>query len=662
MCGICGAVILKPHSAAASDLRAALEAMNRQILHRGPDDDGFYLRDNVGLGMRRLSIIDLKTGHQPMSNEDGTVWVVFNGEIYNHRELRPGLEAQGHRYRSHSDTETIVHLYEEYGKDCVQHLRGMFAFAIWDARRLRFFAARDRLGIKPLYYRLTPESFLFGSEIKALLAYPGVRAEINRRALPEYLAFGYMAGTDTLFAGINKLPPGHTLELDESGRIQIEPYWDLPQVESEGAQPRSYYVQTYRELLEQCVASHLMSDVPLGVFLSGGLDSSVVAALMTKIRRAPIETFSVGYEEAPYSELSYARAVARHLNSVHHEVTVSWQQFWACLPKLIWHEDEPIVWPSSIPLYYCAQLAREHVKVVLTGEGSDETLGGYTRYPFTVWNARIDRFYRRLMPARLRRMVREFLDKSTLMGAGLKRKASHTFLARDGDSWNSFYFDNFLAVFSGVEQMDLFAEGLAEECLSDPLAPYRGVLAQWEKSSGDLLQRLLYTDIKTYLVELLMKQDNMSMAASIESRVPFLDHVLVEFTRQIPARFQIRGLVGKCVLKTAVQDILPASIVYRRKMGFPTPWRGWLAGPQLDSIEHLLLEPRTLARQLFKPEQLRRLFAEHRQGLTDHYDRIWRLLNLEIWQRIFRDHEMPSSDMSMSGGAAHARGTGVMLT
>ncbi len=622
--------------------RSALEAMNQQIVHRGPDDAGFYLSANVGLAMRRLSIIDLQTGHQPMSNEDGTVWLVYNGEIYNHEDLRPHLEARGHRYRSRSDTETIVHLYEEYGRDCVQHLRGMFAFALWDTRRRRLFAARDRLGIKPFYYRHTSERFLLGSEIKAVLAYPGMRAELNRAALPEYLAFGYLAGAESLFAGIRKLPPGHTLELDEAGKLKIEPYWDLPLPSGTEARPRSYYVKTYRDLLEQAVASHLMSDVPLGVFLSGGVDSSAVAALMTKIRRAPIETFSVGYEEAAYSELPYARAIAAHVKSVHHEVQVSRQEFFDALPKVIWHEDEPIVWPSSVALYFVARLAREHVTVVLTGEGSDETLAGYTRYPWTQWNARLDRIYRRLVPAGVRQSFRERFTDPKWLTARLRRKLQHTFLARDGSSWASFYFDNFYSAFSEAEQADILADGLAQELGAVPGAAYRNSLSYWEKSSGDLISRLLYTDVKTYLLELLMKQDNMSMAASIESRVPFLDHVLVEFAANIPAPCQTRGLAGKLILKSAVKDLLPPSILYRRKMGFPTPWSGWLAGPQLDVIERLLLEPRSLARGLFKPEGLRRLFTEHRARRVDHYDRIWRLLNLELWHRVFLDGDPTS--------------------
>jgi asparagine synthase (glutamine-hydrolysing) len=636
MCGICGAINFDRENRVT---RSALEAMNQQMVHRGPDDAGFYLSKNVGLAMRRLSIIDLETGHQPVSNEDGTVWLVYNGEIYNHQELRSQLEARGHRYNTRSDTETIVHLYEEYGRECVQRLRGMFAFALWNANERRFFAARDRLGIKPFYYRLDSEGLIFGSEIKALLAYPRVHAELNRAALPEYLAFGYLAGLDTLFGEIKKLLPGYSLELGEDGELRIERYWDLPTSTDTEDRPDAYYISTYRELLEDAVASHLMSDVPLGVFLSGGIDSSAVAALMTKIRREPIETFSVGYDEAPYSELSYAAVMARHIRSVHHEVRVGEQKFFDALPKLIWHEDEPLAWPSSIALYFVAELAREHVSVVLTGEGSDETLAGYTRYLWTLWNSRLDRVYRHTVPAGLRRALRASLRESEWLGPDWRRKLNHTFLTRHGDAWASFYFDNFYSAFSAAEQEKLFSDRLLEELPDLGAAVYQNSLAYWNKSSGDLIERLLYTDIKTYLVELLMKQDNMSMAASIESRVPFLDHVLVEFTAGIPARFKTRGLSGKMVLRSAVEDLLPKETLRRRKMGFPTPWRDWLAGPRLDRVEELLLGPRSVRRGIFKRQSLQRLFAEHRARHADHGDKIWRLLNLELWHRLFIDRD-----------------------
>ena len=643
MCGIAGIVDFA--NVAPVDI-GILRQMCTAMVHRGPDDEGIYSQGQAGLAMRRLSIIDLKNGHQPLSNEDGTVWVVFNGEIYNHLILRKELVARGHVFRTRSDTETIVHLYEEFGRDCVQQLRGMFAFAVWDARRQRLFAARDRLGIKPFYYRYTPDTFLFGSEIKVILAHPDVTPKLERSMLPEYLAFGYLSGPVTFFAGIQKLLPGHWLEV-EGGKLHVEPYWDLPPSPDDIPQSEAYYVQRYRDLLEEAVSSHLMSDVPLGVFLSGGLDSSAVAALMTKIRRDPVETFSVGYTESRYSELPYARAVAEHLKSLHHEVLVGWQDFFDALPRLIWHEDEPIAWPSSVSLYFVARLARERVTVVLTGEGSDETLAGYARYALTLKNAAFDRYYRRLVPGPLRSWVRRLISESPLIGADLRRKLEHTFLGKDGESWTSLYIDSFLSAFSEEDQDALLTERFSAEIR--PGAAYRDVLAYWKNSRGDLLQRLLYMDIKTYLVELLMKQDNMSMAASIESRVPFLDHPLVEFATGIPRRLQLRGLAGKRILKRAMEDLLPHSIIYRRKLGFPTPWSGWLAGPQLEVVRDLLLEPRCSSRGLFRREALERLFAEHRTRHRDHNERIWRLLNLELWFRVFLEGESHSTGPSRSG-------------
>jgi len=632
MCGICGIFHSDRAQAVNRDL---LLTMNRQIVHRGPDDDGFFVDGNAGLAMRRLSIIDIQTGHQPLSNEDGSVWITFNGEIYNYQDLRKQLQESGHRYRTQSDTETIVHLYEEYGRDCVQHLRGMFAFAIWDRSNRSLFIARDRLGIKPLYYRYDGRTLLFGSEIKTILSYPGVTPEFERSTLAEYLAFGYISGEQTMYAGIRKLMPGHILTVDEEGKLETSSYWDLTVKADDDSQPREYYVRQYREKLEQCVASHLMSDVPLGVFLSGGLDSSAVAALTTKIRKEPIETFSVGYGEESYSELPYARTIADHLKSIHHEVRLSRDEFFQALPRLIWHEDEPIVWPSSVSLYFVARLAKERVTVVLTGEGSDETLGGYARYPWTLLNYQADSVYRRLTPAALRDLLRKRINASQLSGSS-KRKLSHTFLGRDGASWTSFYFDNFYSAFSAAEQEQL----LTPEARQTAGDAYAGPMKHWEHSSGDLLHRLLYTDIKTYLVELLMKQDQMSMAASIESRVPFLDHELVEFTASIPAKYSTKGMAGKWILKSAVADLLPAEIVNRKKLGFPTPWEYWLKGPQLELLEHLLLERRTLQRGLFREKVVQHLFAEHRAGTRDHGNRIWRLLNLELWLRACIDGEM----------------------
>ena len=634
MCGIAGILEFGPDARASA---AALREMCSVITHRGPDDDGFYTDGAAGIGMRRLSIVDVAGGHQPISNEDGRLWLVFNGEIYNHIALREQLMARGHRYVTHSDTETVVHLYEEYGAECVQHLRGMFAFAIWNRDTKTLFIARDRLGIKPLYYKLTRDRLLFGSEIKAVLAHGGIRPEFNRAALPEYLAFGYLSGEETFYSGIRKLLPGHTMTIGLDGQAEIRQYWDLETSKPDQSRDENYYVQSYRELLEGAVNSHLMSDVPLGVFLSGGVDSSAVAALMTKIRREPVETFSVGYREQRYSELPFARAVSDHIHSRHHEVLVSEHDFFASLPHLIWHEDEPMAWPSSVALYFVARLARERVTVVLTGEGADETLAGYTRYAFTLKNAALDRAYRSLVPGFLRRGLRNTVARSSLLGATARRKLEHTFLAKDGESWASFYFDNFFSAFGETEQKGLLTSELAREAASG--TAYKNVLSYWEHSSGEMLERLLYTDIKTYLVELLMKQDNMSMAASIESRVPFLDHELVEFAARIPGEVQIQGLAGKRILKKAVEDLLPHSILYRPKLGFPTPWSGWLAGSRLESIRDMLLEPRSLERGYFRREAIGQLFDEHRTKHRDNYDRIWRLLNLELWHRVCLENE-----------------------
>jgi asparagine synthase (glutamine-hydrolysing) len=640
MCGICGVVNSQPLDPVD---REALASMNRRIAHRGPDDEGFYVGPGIGLAMRRLSIIDLATGHQPISNEDGTLWIVYNGEIYNHAQLRRELEERGHQYRTQSDTETILHLYEEYGRGSVSRLRGMFAFAIWDERRRRLFAARDRLGIKPFCYRYDSQRFLFASEIKALLAYPGVRAALNPATIPEYLAFGYLSGEESMFSGILKLSPGHTLELEQGGRPRVERYWDLRVEVDEPARPKQFYVDGYRQQLEHAVSTHLMSDVPLGVFLSGGLDSSAVAALATSIRKSPLQTFSVGYGEQAFSELGYAQEVANHLGAEHHELVVSREKFFTSLPFLIWHEDEPLAWPSSVSLYFVARLAREHVTVVLTGEGSDETLGGYARYAWTLWNAQCHAAWQKLTPAGLRRLMRTGIASAPL-GATLRRKLGHTFLARNGEDWTSFYFENFYSAFSLREQQDLLCEPLGKNAAGT----YRHALNFWNQSSGDMLHRLLYTDMKTYLVKLLTKQDAMSMAASVESRVPFLDHGIVEFSARIPAHFSIKGLAGKQILKEALEDLLPKSILYRRKMGFPTPWSQWLWEAGWNHVSEIILSPRSFDRGLFRRDAVEKLLAEHRAGHVDHSDRIWRMLNLELWMRVFLDGEqelMPPSGL-----------------
>jgi asparagine synthase (glutamine-hydrolysing) len=636
MCGICGVVDLREGKFPAREL----EAMSTTLRHRGPDDHGIFFSEPVSFGFRRLSIVDLSGGKQPMSNEDSTIWIVFNGEIYHHRDLRPMLERRGHRYGSNSDTETILHLYEEYGPDCVHHLRGMFAFAIWDSTRRRLFCARDRLGIKPFYYALDRDRFLFASEIKSLFEIDGFAAAMNRRALPEFFAFGYLASDQTLFDGVRKLMPGHRLSIDFAAgerTPQISQYWDLdvnaPPVSSSEAE----YVEDFGELFTQTIQSHLMSDVPLGVFLSGGLDSSAIAAEMAALRQDRIETFSVGYADDRYSELSYARIMAKHIGSVHNEVLVGPEEFFETIPAMIWNEDEPLVWPSSVSLYFVSRLAAKKVKVVLTGEGGDELFAGYLKYRATIWNLRGASVYRKLAPLAIQRMTRNALG-ANIGPDWVMRKLRHSFLYHP-DRFEEMYFDNFYCAFPQAQQSELFTRETSDE-LHDANA-YAGSMNFFRADgrNDNLLNRLLYLDIKTYLVELLMKQDQMSMAASIESRVPFLDHKVVEFAAQLPARMKIRNGYGKYILRRAMENRLPKEILNRTKKGFPTPVQPWLQGPLFEKLSAVLTDGRLAERKLIRPAYVNSLLALHQRGNARATDGVWRLLNFELWNRIFLDRD-----------------------
>jgi asparagine synthase (glutamine-hydrolysing) len=637
MCGICGIAIPKRLNRHVSASR--LVAMRDTLSHRGPDDEGLYLDAGVGLGHRRLSIVDLGGGRQPMANEDGRVWIVFNGEIYNHRDLRPELEERGHQYRTASDTETIIHLYEERGERAVERLSGMFSFAVWDSARRELLLARDRLGIKPLYYALDDDGTLyFASEIKALIEARAVAPEINYSALPDYLANHAPSGEQTLFSGFKRLLPGHTLTWRD-GRIEVRKYWDLsfaqnghPVLSDRGA------IEQWTELFFDAVRSHLMADVPLGVFLSGGIDSSAIAAVMSGMSREPIKTFSVGFAEREANELGYARTVARAFNTDHHEVIVSPEDFFAVMPKLIWHEDEPLGHPASVPLYFVSELAARHVKVVLTGEGSDELMAGYYRYWKTVYNLSLGALYYGWAPEALRRAARDGIDRLPI-GSALRHKLSRTFLARTPDV-ESLYLDNF-AVFSLEQQLRLLTPeakrraGAASRM--DPYAASRRRLAQSDATTT--LNRLLYADTKTYLHELLMKQDQMSMAASLESRVPFLDHRLVEFTARLPERMKLRRLTTKYILRQSMKKVLPEPILTRPKMGFPAPIGAWFRGAYRSVIDDYALGARSRDRGVFDPAFVRNLVAEHQSGARDHSQRLWSLVNFEMWARQFIDGE-----------------------
>jgi asparagine synthase (glutamine-hydrolysing) len=626
MCGIAGIVRLNPRERVDE---ARVKRMRDVLRHRGPDGEGLWCEGPVGLGHRRLAIVDVAGGHQPMANEDETVWIVYNGETYNHADLRPGLLARGHRYRTRSDTETILHLYEEDGERCVERLDGMFAFAIWDRRRRRLLLARDQLGIKPLYYAWTDEELLFASEIKAILAALPGRPAFNDAILPEFLATRFVAGEETFFRGIRKLLPGRTLTWAPPGGPAIRRYWALPAGEADPGRGMRDWAAELRAGLAETVSSHLMSDVPLGLFLSGGLDSSGLAALMAPRVREPIRTFSVGFAEPGANELPFARLMARAVGAEHREVVVTPPDFWGGLPRLVWHEDEPIAFPSSVPLYVVSRLARDHVKVVLTGEGADELFLGYNRYRVTAWNERLGRRYRALAPGALRRRVRRLVPR--LPAAG-RRYAERSFLALDPEPRALFY-ENF-AVFPRARRRAL---------LRDPALaardPYAEALGCYRAAPGDTLERMSRADLQTYLVELLMKQDQMSMAASIESRVPFLDHKLVERALRIPAHLKLAGWTTKAVLRAALRDLVPREILGRRKMGFPVPVGRWLRGGAAPFAEEFVRSPRALARGLLRPGAVRELVDEHRAGVAEHGDRLWLLANLEIWHRIFIDGE-----------------------
>jgi asparagine synthase (glutamine-hydrolysing) len=637
MCGIAGIVNLNPREPVDE---SRVKRMRDVLRHRGPDGEGLWAEGPVGLGHRRLAIVDVSGGHQPMANEDETVWITYNGEIYNHAALRPGLEARGHRYQTRSDTETILHLYEEEGDRCVERLRGMFAFALWDQRRGRLLLARDRLGIKPLYYAMTETELLFASEIKAILAAGSIRPALDERILPEFLATRYVAGEDTFFKGVRALRPGRTLSWSQGDGLSERRYWQLPAVTDAGTGTFMERAVEVRSRLEAAVQSHLMSDVPLGLFLSGGIDSTGIAALMTPMVREPIRTFAVGFAEPEASELEYARLAARSVGAEHREVVATPEEFLQMLPRMIWHEDKPIAFSSSVALYLVSRLARDHVKVVLTGEGADELFLGYNWYRVTAWNERLGRAYAGLAPAAVRQQVRRLIP---WLPRKARRYAERSFLVRP-PGIRSLFYENF-SVFPDATRGELLRNGAL--LAPDPFAKHS---AHYEESPGGTLARMSRADLQTYLVELLTKQDRMSMAASIESRVPFLDHELVEHVVTMPDRFKVRGWTTKAVLRKALEGRIPREILARRKMGFPVPIAAWLRCPWRPAMAELVVSPRALDRGLFEPDGLRRLVREHETGAVNHGDRLWLLINLEIWQRIFLDGQ----DVSAIAGGPNA--------
>jgi asparagine synthase (glutamine-hydrolysing) len=655
MCGIAGIVASEPLH---PDDRDRVVRMRDIVAHRGPDDAGLFSDANAVLGHRRLSIVDLAAGHQPLANENETVWIVFNGEIYNHQDVRTRLESAGHQYRTRSDTESIVHAYEQWGSSAVEHLRGMFAFAIWDSARQRLLLARDRLGVKPLYWASAGNRLLFGSEIKSILESGLIESRAREDALPELLGTRYLSGDETLFEGVYRLQPGHTLTY-EKGSITIRQYWDIPTGEESpeiGRTSDADLVRRFRDLLAESVRIRLMADVPLGMFLSGGLDSSAIAALMSTMIDRPLQTFSVAFKQRAFSELDYARQVARAIKADAHEIVIDDQDFFGALPRLIWHEDEPIAHPSSVPLYFVSALARDHVKVVLTGEGSDELLAGYGKYPRALANWRAGAAYAH-MPAGFRQWVANRVVPKVPGRLGKYAARSFLGMARTPEAM---FFDNFAAI--GIRRQEaLLSRRIAARATPEQAYGASRTFFDTPNGRSSTLDRLLYADMKTYLVELLMKQDQMSMAASIESRVPFLDHHLVEFASRLPARLKLRGLTTKRVLREAVRQLLPAEILTRKKMGFPVPFGVWMRGPWKEVARDVLLDVRSRQRGIINPQAVEQLIAAHAAGRTNGADAIWSLLNLELWYRTHIDGDgvqtIPGTSSIIPSSAGRLRAT-----
>ena len=636
MCGIAGKLF---HDPAARVSSPDIERMTGAITHRGPDGRGLHLDGNVGLGHVRLSIIDLSTGAQPMTNEDETVWIVFNGEIYNFAALRERLQGKGHVFRSHSDTEVIIHAYEEFGPDCVKELCGMFAFAIWDAKRKRLFVARDRVGIKPLYFCQTKDAFWFASEIKALITDPAVARDLNHQAIRTFLAFHYVPGLETMFRSVRKLLPGHYL-LVENGKTTFHQYWDLHFTEDRWRQPFDESVDELNSLLAEAVRDHMIADVPVGVLLSGGLDSSAVLSLAVKSTGKKVSTFTVGFDgQQVVDERPFARTVAQQFGSDHHEISFTEQDFWNFLPGYIWHMEEPVCEPPAVALHFVSRLAREHVKVVLSGEGGDEAFGGYPNYPNTL----------RLQHA------------ANLLGPLARSVGSMTQWAGNlsGDArWQRYGYalgrplaDHYFSRTSSPASFFNRSNGtlLSRALLGDTDAGASARLVQelaGNVSSQPLLNQMLYVDSKTWLPDdLLVKADKITMANSLELRVPLLDHKLLEFAGSLSPECKVRGRETKRVLKAAFGKVLPPEIINRKKAGFPVPYERWLSHRLSGPVSDILLSDRAVSRNYFQKDQLSRLLqANSRHG--GFAREVFCLLTLELWHQCFADQPVEA----MGGG------------
>lgn len=615
MCGICG--VYNFGTGEPADPRA-LKRATEAMAHRGPDDEGFYVDGSLGLGNRRLSIIDLPGGHQPLANEDESLWITFNGEIYNYRDLRPDLLARGHRFRTSSDTETILHLYEEYGLECLDHLRGMFAFAIWDRRLKRLLLARDRLGVKPLFFRLDAGRLAFASELRTLRELLPHALEIDPQSIYDFFGFRYIPAPRTFYRGVEKLLPGHWLIADANG-VRSQAYWDIPP-EEESEKRASEFAAEIAEQLRESVRLRLIADVPLGVFLSGGTDSSAVVAFMAELGARPLRTYSVGFAETEHSELPYARTVASRYQTEHHELVFTPQQMNDELPRLVAFRNEPIAEPTDVALYLISRLAAQSVKVVLAGEGGDELFAGYPKYSADRLAGLVSSFPQGVTRALIRWLpYRQHRAKTALEALSISDEAERSV------TW--------FASFSREEREGLFSPDFLAQV--DPSHPARVFASYLEKvRDRSPLKRMLYADLKVWLPDnLLLRGDQMTMASSIEERGPFLDHRLVELAARIPTRMLTRGFKTKVLLKEALRPYLPKEVLFRRKVGFRVPVGDWFRNVLRPLVNDLLLSPQAEAHRYFNVGNMEKFVREHFDGVRDRQKQLWALVNFELWCR-----------------------------
>ncbi|MGI9204627.1 MAG: asparagine synthase (glutamine-hydrolyzing) [Woeseiaceae bacterium] len=619
MCGITGVIA----DGCTGNLTPDLERMTDAIRHRGPDDEGYYqsqFADDcfVGLGHRRLSIIDLSTGKQPIGNEDGSVQIVFNGEIYNFRELRDELVERGHTFVTQSDTETIVHAYEEFGENCVEHLRGMFAFAIWDQNKEKLFLARDRFGQKPLFLFERKGLLLFASEIKALCTWPGIEPEVNESVIPDYMTYRYVPGPDTLLQGIRKLEPG-SYAVWQQGQLSERRYYTPPDQKLPGKTtiPEDP-IGAFLDKLDEAVRIRMVSDVPFGAFLSGGIDSSAVVALMARHSNLPVKTFSVGFTESAYSELEYAREIATRFSTDHHELRISADDLIEELPGLIAFRDAPVSEPSDIPIYLLAKEARKTVKMVLTGEGSDEFLGGYRKHVYENYVTNYLHIPRVLRKKLVEPVVRSLPYRFRSVKTGVANMGTESWTERMPQWFGA------LSVSSRSELVAIDDVGTSGDEFQFAISP-----------GNSALRSILYFDQTSWLPDnLLERGDRMTMAASLEARMPFMDHELAEFASALPDQFRVRGRSTKWILRQAVQRLLPARIIDRPKIGFRVPVNEWFQGPMRDYLRAHLCGSDSIVRRYFHASTLDGVVDEHIRGRQNHEKLLWTLLNLEIWHRL----------------------------